>query len=334
VSYVNALEIEQAKGPRVVLEEEDITLMEDGKEIQKILVSEWGRHKREINKKLNNEIYQELGVKNRLEYDHRTLGLNQEHLMKKFTEIRKQRINIKKLDKRRLTFYNKANKPIKTIPIKQEFVYKDNMTANLSEKKIANSVKKQINKNAIVSDNGKYALLIFNKVEIASIADNLEEISIGEGGKVSSEVKLMDAAGNIVWQKEFKDFSIDVNYFFVSNNGNVAILRDYTLLVYDKKGEEILTLPNNQQDAYIGSLSFMSPNGRYLIVDGVLRPRKKGTTIFIDLVDRNYWQSPERYAIPINDDDNKVNRGIIRVGYMDGARGSFIMDVTEYLKKE
>ncbi|MFH2085081.1 MAG: hypothetical protein ABII20_07150, partial [Candidatus Omnitrophota bacterium] len=61
----------------------------------------------------------------------------------------------------------------------------------------------------------------------------------------------------------------------------------------------------------------------------VLRPRKKGTTIFIDLVDRNYWQSPERYAIPINDDDNKVNRGIIRVGYMDGARGSFIMDVTE-----
>ncbi|MBA3053062.1 MAG: hypothetical protein FP827_08295 [Candidatus Omnitrophica bacterium] len=63
VSYVNALNIEQTKGPRIVLEEEEITLMEDGKEIQKILVSESSQEKDEILNMVREKVLRKLGVK-------------------------------------------------------------------------------------------------------------------------------------------------------------------------------------------------------------------------------------------------------------------------------
>lgn len=334
-SVVTWYENNYERGSRIKLEEEEITLFDGQTKLKSIYVSARSKENRAIHKKIEQLICKKLGIQNlqeiRLHYTDNEIKKQNEGVWNQYKNWYKKILKVRKLQERRLTFYNKANKPIKTISIMQEIVY-ENRLAKLSNSKIPNSIKKLINKNAIVSGNGKYALLIFNKGEIASIIGNLEEISFGEGAKVSSEVQLINIVGNIVWQKEFKNFSIDVNYFFVSDNGNVAILRDYTLLVYDKNGEEILTLPNNHQDAYISRLSFMSPNGRYLIADGVLRPRKKGTTIFIDLEDKTYWQSPERYAIAANDDDNKVNEGIFRVGYMDGARGSFIMDVKEKLK--
>jgi len=319
----------QEKTPqgRVVLEEEEITLLDDkGKEIEKRYVSKDGVEKSAIVKQVREKVLKGMGLKSISE----TKGhkeLNQRYL----NEQRKY-VKVRELKPLTLKFVDKNNKVIKEVPISPTESWRAKGFSVGENEATKKKIEQRISREAFVSKFQNSAIVS----ELSSgfvVPVSASEASSAErgGGELGtdSSIEYYDSKGNMRWKKKS-----DPNLIFypvnISETGDiVAAIRRcelgcrktseagvplQELDVYDSSGKEVLVLPLSKEMCFSYNGGFwLSQKGDYVKVDCV---PEKGfpKSVFIDVKARQMWRAPYLAGIGRGDDGYEIRDGdMIRI---------------------
>jgi len=229
-----------------------------------------------------------------------------------------------------------GGKVIKEIPLDTiETVYEEETLRGRGEKKFR--IKKEITRHAVLSKNGKFAVIVSNKKNASFIDSDAggEEISFEGEGAGSGEIGILNVEGKVLWENKLPGGRIIYLYPqpIVADNGEIAAIKtrdtagvSYSakgvyirdiIYIYDKNGNELIRIPaeGNEKDIRARSVEAVSGNGRYLAVTVELiseGPPYKLMTRFYDLKRNTFWDSGQRYDVMDMRDD-----GIARVGGYD-----------------
>jgi hypothetical protein len=289
--YAQKPEKKQPKGPRIMLEEVEVTLYENGKEIKRKRMTE--KEKNEIRTELKNK-----AIKSTL----KKLGL------KKYSEMRENKMESKyheelakmykviKIDPPRLIAVDEKGRVLKEIPIKEEKTkakYRD------EHKKRDWDAEKTIRKRAAVSDNGMFGMVGINTSIISLRTPEFEKVYpyYYVGGHYSGKIIVYDNKGEVLFEKEYpKGTSIsgDDGKIRISDTGTVAVITGSgegmnRLHVYDRSGREILVYPGGEDYISIRE-PVISPNGKYLAV-------RNNVALFFNTTTGAMWRADKRYLV-------------------------------------
>ncbi len=217
-----------------------------------------------------------------------------------------------------LKVINERGETLKEISLKPEIIVEEEKMLPSEENTKRHKIKKEIAKDAVVSNSGKFAGVISNKTDIAIIDENDKEEIIPEG-LVTGKFIFYDNSWNILWEKEFSEGRgiQDIHQVLISDNGeSITMLTgsaEYgaegreTIFVFDKNGHEILLFPaveeyNKGYEIGAPDLLKISPDGRYLSIN--IRQalqyapyRERGITRFYDLKKNTFWDSEKKYVV-------------------------------------
>jgi len=328
---------DKAKGPKIVLEDEEVTLLENGKEIKNIRLNSSSEERKAIRKSIDEKVLKKLGVKTLKE-------VNEKRLAGKFNEEAKKLIRVKHIKFPPLRFIDEKGKEIKRISLKPETFIEE---INQGEWK---KLKRDITYGALISRKGKYAIVGANKNILAAIDEEGNENMEGEG---TGSFSLYDAAGKVLWKKEFPVGRIghfESSEMLISDNAEIIAVEtsdttgmaesesgegiDQITYVYDKQGRELLRIPaeGEEKKIWIATLNNISPNGRYLAVNVALKleepPYQKTITRFYDLKKNRFWDAKERYDVR-----SITSNGMALVGFFEARRGLIKINLKDTLGK-
>ena len=297
---------EVSVGGKIVLEEEEITLMENGQEIKKVYVSKRGDEKQAIFKDLEQKVYAKLGIRSHREMSEKNLAAKHNE------EINKLR-SIKKLDPARLKFFDTKGNVVKEISlISEKSKGKITETRTLYKKGEFDAEMVTV-KWPTVSKQGKYAV-----IDNTTFADAGYSVPFGK-------IVLYDASGNILFEKQFPIgraiFGDLYGHMVVSDSGTVAVYTsegdegpdNQILYAFDKNGKELLSYPSEKKHGRPdGSMLKISTNGRYLAVSVDFEQKR---TVFFDLEKHLSWKADKDYVVYEISDD-----GIATADYLDQTK--------------
>ncbi|MBA3053063.1 MAG: hypothetical protein FP827_08300 [Candidatus Omnitrophica bacterium] len=199
-------------------------------------------------------------------------------------------------------------------------------------------IRRQISKNAKISENGKYAVIGTGIGTIDVINNDGTEISFRGEGPSESRLELLDNNGNVLWEKKFVEGRCP-NFMdcIIAQNGIVAVIigkgieiGEDILHAYNTNGDEILVYPKKIGEAYPGGAGDMriSPNGRYLAVQvGFLYPTAS-KKVFFDLQSGSLWKADKPYVVY-----EITNEGQAKVDYYDADKKKLSATETIDFKK-
>jgi len=241
-----------------------------------------------------------------------------------------------------------GGKVIKEIPLDTiETVYEEETLRGRGEKKFR--IKKEITRHAVLSKNGKFAVIVSNKKNASFIDSDAggEEISFEGEGAATGRITVLNVAGETILDKELpKNRWVHFEPLISDNGEYVTVFTQLTsgrfpddpegrdmICVFDKNGKEILTFPTvkEYESGYkaADTPDAISENGRYLAVTVELiseGPPYKLMTRFYDLKRNTFWDSGQRYDVMDMRDD-----GIARVGGYDARDPVVEIDLKKYL---
>jgi hypothetical protein len=305
-------------GPRIVLEEEEITLMENGKEVKKSYVSK--KERDAILKEIKEKVLKKLGVTSEGEAIEQKLG-------QAFDEEIKKLIRVKQLDQPKMKFVDANDNVIKEIDIKTG-IQREVRRSHPKLKK-PHLMEEYIARYVAMSSDGQYAL--FSESLSEGIVPETEQekksmmdTDAGDLGTTTA-VRYYDVKGNILWERQTPP-DMRVNKALISNDGKVvAYIQDFIgtgnrketepptkLVVVDKGGREIIIFPVSHGENVLRANPdmAMSPSGRYLSVQG--RKGIERANFFVDVKNKTMWVSDEHYYVR-----NIEDSGQAEVLYMD-----------------
>jgi hypothetical protein len=348
---------EELKGPRIKLEEVEIILYDDnGKEIKRIFTS--GDEKEtvleELRPKIREKVLKKLGFSSDEIKDQTLLRnklINDPVFADKYGKEYDKLCKTKALGIKRLKFIDEKGKVIKEISLleetKIEEVGNNERYKNLGIKKI----KKRISKNAVVSKNKKFAVIVSNESENGAIYEDGREELFYEPAVVAGEITVFDREGRILLKKRMPHRWIGLKPL-ISDDGGVIVIytesdeplpegRDM-IYVFNRNGDEILSFPTEEE--YNSGYDAddqpeprqMSPNGRYLAIEVDKDiPDKRPPIIhlirFYDLHRKTFYEFEKEYYVY-----NITNDGIAKVSECN-AEGSIVgspiieIDLKKYL---
>lgn len=306
-------------GPRIVLEDEEITLMEDGKVSKKMYVSQHGEEEQIIFKELEQKVFKKLGVQSHNE-------VSDKKIVAKYNEEINKLVSLKKIEPPRLKFLDENGNVVKEISLVSEKWKGKIKETRRHYKKGEYDAEMVTVKWPKVSRQGKYAVM-----DNTTFADAGYSVSLGK-------IVLYDVAGNVLFEKQFPHgraiYGDLRGHMVVSDSGTVAV---YTsegnegpdkeiLFVFDKTGKELRSYPReNEQGRPDGSMLKISANGRFLAVSVDFEQKR---TVFIDLEKSASWKADKDYVVYEISDD-----GIVTADYSDEIKrkrsGTVIIDLTE-----
>jgi len=309
--------VSENSGGIIKLEEEEIILMENKRKIKRMYVSEFGKDKEKILKKIEKKVFKRLGVKSQKE-------IIEKKLSGKYNDEIRKLIKVKRLDQPKLKFINKKGNIIKEITIGEKKV----------TKKFKDTVKNKewngyllYSKNAKVSKSQKYAVLTYYFIEVRynihNPVESKEYVKIyGEGAYATpkpQDVKfaLFNENGSVLWEKKYNEGRVpnlnNPNSCVISLNGVVGVMTNKgvgpggeILYVYDRDGKEILHYPNEDEKAYPQGEIKISPNGKYLAVRVGFPWPESYRTVFFKLQNGNSWKADKSYVVYEVRDDGKA----------------------------
>lgn len=201
---------------------------------------------------------------------------------------------------------------------------------------------KEINeKRAVVSKDGKRALLIEMSYETFVPETAEEKKAIGDTDadylSTTSQIKLYDINGNVIWKKQASKNMNIIDAAISEDGESTAFIQAYTmggtdegepyekLVVIDAAGKELFKFPDVRGKYRLRERVSMSPNGRYIAVNGHIEYAEE-ITLFFDLINKTSWQATERYRIK-----RISNDGVAEVGFIDASRGLTTIDLKKNL---
>lgn len=307
-------------GAKIVLEEEEITQMENGKETKKIYVSKRGNEKQAILKDLEQKIYAKLGVQSHKE-------MSERNLVAKYNEEMNKLMRIKKLDPARLKFLDKKDNLLKEILLVSEKSKGKITETRRSYKKGEFDAEMVTVKLPVVSRQGKYAVM--NNTTYADVGYS---ISVGK-------IVLYDVSGNVLFEKQFPNgTNLSSDRIVVSDIGTVAVVVNASeegpgpenyLYAYDNSGKELLYYSYEyHKKSPSGDMMKISSNGRYLAVSVDFEQKR---TVFFDLEKNLSWKADKDYVVYEISDD-----GTVKADYYDEikqeASNTVMIDLAERMK--
>lgn len=265
-----------AVGPKIVLEEEEITVFVDDKEVEKYYVSKHGEEKIAI--------------------------------MKDARE-KKRKIKVKDVWPPKLNFYDEKGRLVKDLNLSNEKSMGKIKEIRPGYRKGEYEAELTTVKRPVVSRQGKYTVM-----------DNSTFAAIGEAGVAIGKIVLYDAAGSVLFEKQFSHGTGVVDEkLIVSDSGTVAVITSdkeegpggEILHAYDKTGKELLVYPKEDEKAAPGSVLKMSSNGKFLAVR-VRFEHKYTRTAFFNLENSTSWKADQDYNVYEISDN-----GIVKADYYD-----------------
>lgn len=199
---------------------------------------------------------------------------------------------------------------------------------------------KEINeKRAIVSKDGKHALLIEMSYETFVPETAEEKKAIGDTDadylSTTSQITLYDVNGNAIWKKQASK-NLNIVDAAISDDGQLsAFIQAYMmggtdegepyekLVVVDATGKELFKFPNERGKYRLRDKVSMSPQGRYIGVNGHIEYGEE-ITLFFDLKNKTMREEKRIFVISSIGDN-----GIAKISYPNPN----IKDSDSYEKK-
>jgi len=218
-----------------------------------------------------------------------------------------------------LKFLNEAGRIKKSLPL--GIANEEVKVPDRNNKNKRFTVRKKAWNQVRVSDSGEKAL-IYSNVEADMDEDAINKLKDDESPDLTvtdeRKVRLMDADGNVVWEKEMPKGISPQNddTLLLSSNGTSAILtsdrdgENDRLYVFNTRGEIILELPTKEQLSqyevcWFGSEFKLSDDGKYLGITSVCPG--KGYSLFFYNLENGKWIDLKRtYAIYRIDKNGKA----------------------------
>ena len=326
----------QNKGPRVVLEEEEITLFDDsGKELGKRYVGKNDVEKSVLVKQVREKVLKSMGLKSLADTKGRK-ELNQRYL----NEQRKF-IKIRELKPLTLKFVDKNKNVIKEVPIcppgsgcksnitTMPMEYWQSMGIKVTADEIAQrKVEQRITREPTISKSQNAAVISEIGSEFAVPSSTQEALFAEKGGGelgTASSIEYYDEQGNMRWKKKSEKRNLLLYVGGLSEDGEIvaAIKRcEYgcrklvdegvslqQLDVYNSKGEEILTLPLTKElCSNYGAGFWLSLDGNFIKFD--CQPEKGWPkSILVNIKERKFWKAPYLIGIGRGDDGHEIREG-------------------------
>jgi hypothetical protein len=307
----------EPKEPRIVLEEVEVTLYENGKEIERKRITKKERLeiKKEASYKAMKRTLDKLGLKSGKEmYEKKLEGKYYEELKKWYSE--------RKIRPPRLKVIDEKGKVLKEIPISKE---KTKTKFRDERKKRDWDAEKKISKRAAVSDNKMFGAVGANVGIVPVLTDDyLEAYPRHRSLSYNAKLTVYDNKGKVLFEKQYPEGKFISGYdgeVRISDNGTVAIITstgegEDTLHVYDRSGKEILVYPEGESYVSISDPE-ISPNGKYLAVT-------IGEAVFFNINTGAYWKADKPYIVRELSD-----KGIVRAGYQNDPEK--LIDLKEHL---
>lgn len=320
-------------GPKIVLEQEEITLIENGKEVKKENVSK--KEKDVIVKNIKEKVLKSLGLASEGEAIDKKLG-------EKLSDEVKKLINIKELDQPKMKFVDANGNVVKELDIKTGI--QREVTKSHPKLKKPHLMEEYITRYVAVSQDGKHSLYSESLSEgiVPETEQEKKSMMDTDAGDLGTTtvVKYYDAKGNTLWERQTPG-DMRVSEALISSDGNVvAYIQEFKgigylqgnqspteLVVVDKGGKKIFSFPpvSGEYLYWEGSKIQMSSSGQYLSAAGWKRDHH--VNFFFDTRGKTTWISDEYYAVWNIKDD-----GHAEVSYVDVKKpGRKTIDLKLYL---
>ncbi len=305
---------------RIVLEEVEVILLKDGKEVKRMKVSD--EEALTIGNSVRKEVLGRLGV----ETVDEAIGKG---LLERLSEEAGRLVRMKRISPPVLRFVDERGRTIRSMVMERP-----GKTGKAPGKRSSTAVKHggTIGMDAAVSENGKYAAVTgYYAWRAGRDAPSYETMST---------VSYYDAKGNLLWIREIPE-DMYVNRMALSYDGGViAFIQVHergdhdlhpNLVILNREMEEILLFPGaGEKGIRIGS-SFLkiSPGGRFLAVSARFEDNNR-STLFFDLARGTIWKAPTNY-VPLDVSDD----GTARVRwYTKGEWRRETINFGKYLEQE
>jgi hypothetical protein len=287
--YAQKPEKKQPKEPRIVLEEVEVILKENGKVIERKRVTQKEKLKlsTEASNKAKNRTLEKLGIKTYKELREKKLvGKINEEIVKIYEE--------KKIDPPQLKVIDENGKVLKEISLKRE----KTKTKFRDEHNRDWEAEKSTRRMPFVSDNKMFGAVSINTLILPLRTPELPNVyRFYEGRQFFSKLIVYDNRGEVLFEKEYpKGTSID-DYdgkIRISDTGIVAVVTSIDegmnkLHVYDRSGREILVYPKGEDYISISD-PVISPNGKYVAV-------RSDVAVFFNTTTGAMWRANKRYRV-------------------------------------
>jgi hypothetical protein len=305
-------EPKEPKGPRIVLEEVEVILKENGKEIERKILRSLKDYE-DMRDKVHEEVFKKLGVTSLEE-------VKKKKLRRQYDKELNKRLVVRKLQHPKLIAVDEKGKVLKEFSLDKEKakakLWDEYLKKDLDAEKITE-------KRAIVSDNKMFGAVGINTVVIPFLTSKSGKVSpFYDGKKYFGKLIVYDNKGEVLFEKKYSEGTTIYGYndkIRIADNGTVAIITSTgeegnRLHMYDRSGREILVYPDAESYAMINENPQISPNGKYLSV----------SPIFFNTVTGARWEADKPYIIREISDS-----GIIRAGYQNDPEK--IIDLKEHL---
>ena len=298
----------EPKGPRIVLEEMEVTLTENGKQV-----------KHRVTKKEAHEMWKATYKKKRNEFGAKSFrGPEGRKLEDEFEGILRKSYSERKLDQKRLKVIDENGKVLKEISLKREVTKAKFWDKH---KKRDWDSEKIITKVPFISDNKMFGAVVSNTLNKILVTPEFRKVYGGYRGGVSAgKLTVYNNRGEVQFEKQYPEDTF-INNVRISDNGTVVAIKgvdfdEHKLHVYDRSGRETLVFPEGKRYTHISEPE-ISPNGKYLAV-------KIGVTVFFNTSTGTNWQADKDYIVREISDS-----GIVRVDYQDDPEKT--IDLKEHL---
>jgi hypothetical protein len=289
-------ETKEPKGPRIVLEEVEVTLYEDGKEIIRKRVTRKERLKlsTEASKKAKNRTLKKFGIKTYKE-------LREKKLVGKINEEMKKIYRAKKIDPPQLKVIDEKGKVLKDIPIAEE-----KTKIKISDKRLKKDWdgERETWRIPVISDNKMFGAVVSTSTDRPLYTEEYTKEyreGIGEDFTQQSRITVYDNKGDVLYEKDYDKRTVlggQRPEFTISNNGIVAVVTSkgvfgggwFRLHVYDKNGKEKFIYPEQKKDIIDIRDITISPNGKYLAVRIL-------NTVFFNVESGASWEADKSYIV-------------------------------------
>lgn len=279
-----------SREPKIVHEEEELTVFDDGKAIEKYYV---GKHSEQ---------------KNEIEKDARD---------------RKKRIEVKQVKKPKLKFYSEKGVLIKEIDLANEESKGRVKETRPLYKKGEFDAKMVTVKWPNLSKQGKYAVVDNTTFADAGYTVPIPKILLYDvRGNILFEKTL--PLGEAIYGDLIGTMVVSDNgtVAFRTNDGEEGP-KNERLYAYDRTGKQLLLYPEQGQQTNVLRILKISLNGRYLAIRAEFEHRYE-RTVFFDLDNNLFWKSDKSYSVYELSDE-----GIAEVYYQDEKNQSGSTEVLD-----